>query len=363
MNILVIGAGAIGCLVGGKLAQAGQAVTLVGRPHVTAVLCKQGLLITDERGRHQITAISPVDAIAKAFGEGRDAYDVAIMTVKSYDTEQALDEFVQAQGKNTGNYPVVLSLQNGVGNEEAIAARLGSASVIAGTITTPVSVQGPGAVHVDRPNYSIGLSSWHPAVPQALLEVTQTALKQAGFAVLIYPNALGMKWTKLLMNILGNASSAILDLTPQDVFADPMLVNLEIAAWRETLSVMHAAGIPPVNIGSYPFSLFAPLVQTLPNWLLRGTLRAKIGSARGGKMPSLHIDLHNGKGKSEISWLNGAVVKKGEQLHVPTPVNRMLTDILLRLVTEPQQQVVWQHNLLRFIVTAGEYRATHGSSA
>ena len=117
----------------------------------------------------------------------------------------------------------------------------------------------------------------------AVLDETCALLGQAGFAVKQYANARGMKWTKLLMNMMGNATCAILDEPPQVVFADNRLVDLEIAAWREALAVMRAAQIPALNMDKYPFGMLAPLIRFAPNALIRPLLRAQIGGARGGK--------------------------------------------------------------------------------
>ncbi|HXF60317.1 MAG TPA: 2-dehydropantoate 2-reductase N-terminal domain-containing protein, partial [Caldilineaceae bacterium] len=238
--MLVIGAGAIGCLVGGRLAQAGEQVTLVGRPHFVEVVRREGLRLSDEHGRHIIRTVNAAGSLAEAYAApsaAQEGYDLAILTVKSYDTAAALEELGAVAGRE---FPPMLSLQNGVGNEETIAAVAGPDRVIAGTITTPVSVEGAGAIRVDRPQYGLGVSAWAPGVPTGLLDATQAALAHAGFAVVRYPHAQGMKWTKLLMNMMGNASSAILDMPPAEVFAQASLVDLEIAAWREALAVMRA---------------------------------------------------------------------------------------------------------------------------
>jgi 2-dehydropantoate 2-reductase len=356
LKFLVIGAGAIGCLVGGKLAQAGYAVTLVGRQSFAAAVQQRGLLLSDEDGQHTIAGITPTASIADAFAQRGDSYDLAIIAVKSYDTAAALDELTAAIASSAARSPAVLSLQNGVGNEETIAAVAGGAAVIAGSITTPVSVSDPGAIHVEKPSYHVYLSAWHSAVPLTTITTTQEAFSRAGFRVLVYANAQGMKWTKLLMNIMGNASSAILDMPPNELFANPMLVNIEIDAWRETLTVMRRAGFPPVNMGSYPFRLLAPLIRYTPSTFLRPFLRTRVGSARGGKMPSLHIDLHSGKLQSEIMWLNGAVARKADEFKLPAPINRMLTDSLSSLVGDERNQAAWRHNTKRFIATADEYR-------
>ncbi len=200
------------------------------------------------------------------------------MAVKSYDTAAAVTELARATAGGSG--PAVVSLQNGVGNEERIADALGPACVIAGVIATPVSTLGPAYVQVEKPDYSVGLSRWHPAVSSVAFDAAQTALTEAGFSVTEYPDPAGMKWTKLLMNMVGNASCAILDMPPNQVFADKELANLEIEAWREALAAMKAAHINPVNFGSYPVSLLAPLIRTMPAPALRRALRKSVGKAR-----------------------------------------------------------------------------------
>ena len=121
------------------------------------------------------------------------------------------------------------------------------------------------------------------------------------------------------MNILANASCAILDWTPAHVMADPVASRLEARAWQEALAVMACLGVRPVTLAGYPFPLLAPVARRLPpDWLARG-LRGTVSGARGDKMPSLHIALGVGR-PSEVDWLNGAVARYGAQAGVPTPV-------------------------------------------
>lgn len=356
MNVLIIGAGAIGCLAGGKLAQAGHQVTLAARPQTAAVIQANGLILHDSRGQRRIAAVQATNGIASAFAG--DPYDLAVLTVKSYDTATAVNELAQAA---RGAPPPVLSLQNGVGNEEVLAEAFGAANVLAGVITTPVSVLGPATIQVDKPSYRVGLSPWQAETTSSIADATRQAFSQAGFAVSRYANAESMKWTKLLMNMAANAVCAILDMTPEQAFSFDVLVDLEIDAWREALAVMKAAGIPPTNLGGYPFRTLAPMITTLPKPLLRGALRSKVGGARGGKMPSLHIALHSGRKQSEVSWLNGAVVKKGEEKNVPTPINRMLAEVLLQMIDDPERRARWRHNPARVVMAAEEYRTRLGS--
>lgn len=351
-NVLIIGAGAIGCLVGGKLALAQQQVTLVGRRPFVEQVRARGLQLTDAQGTHTIRGLRAAASMLEAYDRSPSAFDLAIFTMKSYDTAAAVAELRQALADTGAPPPALLSVQNGVGNEELLAQL--AAPVVAGSITTPVSVEGPGVIRIDKPRYGLGLAPWQSEGDRergrggeedrstAVFSGVCGVMELAGFAVKSYPDAAGMKWTKLLMNITGNATCAILDEPPETVFVDKRMVDLEIRAWRETLAVMRAAHIAPVDLERYPFSKLAPLIRFAPLALIRPVLRKQIGGARGGKLPSLHIDLHGNKGKSEVRWLNGAVVEKGKAVSVATPVNTLLTETLLRLVEHPEERSGWK---------------------
>jgi 2-dehydropantoate 2-reductase len=140
-----------------------------------------------------------------------------------------------------------------------------------------------------------------------------------------------MKWSKMLTNLLANASSAILDLTPREIFSDRRLFRLEVEQLREALQVMRRLGIRVVNLPGTPVRALAFAIRFLPLGLSRPLLAKAVGSGRGAKMPSFYIDLHAGRGLSEVDSLNGAVVRFGEQVGVPTPVNHLLNETLLAL--------------------------------
>jgi 2-dehydropantoate 2-reductase len=351
VNILIIGAGAIGSLVGGKLALAGETVTFAGRPGFAEVVQRRGLQLEDETGIHKIENLRAADNIADAFAHAVP-FDIAVMTVKSYDTLAAMEECAAAAAAYDRALPIFLSLQNGVGNEAMIAQTVGEDRVIAGTITTPVSSPAPATIRVDRPRYGLGLGDPAYAALSGYSDELADALGRAGFTVTRYADAEGMKWTKLLMNMVGNATGAILGASPEEVFAHDAIVDLEIEAWREALRVMDQADIAPQNVGSYPFRVLAPAIRYAPKPLLRAGLRKQIGGARGGKMPSLYLDLTSGKGKSEVPWLNGAVVDLGRIVGVATPVNGCLTDTLLALVADPASRAMWEKNYTRLAAYA-----------
>jgi 2-dehydropantoate 2-reductase len=258
-----------------------------------------------------------------------------ILAVKSYHTEIAAIELLDAGA----NGIPLLTIQNGVGNEETLAGILPASPILAGVLTTPVEVLGPGAIKISRPSFKFGLAPGpraSDASPLASLFAT------AGFTVTTYENYRSLKWSKLLMNILANAQSAILGYTPAQIFANPELGNLELRAWREALAVMRALGVKPVVVGGYPIPLAGRMVQALPLGLMRPIFARFIVGGRGEKMPSLYYDLHpQRRMHSEIDWLNGAVAREGERLGIPTPVNTILARIMRALVRGEEDAGAW----------------------
>ena len=130
-------------------------------------------------------------------------------------------------------------------------------------------------------------------------------------------------------------------MPPQDVFADSMSGRSENRSVARNIvchgSIWHIAK----NIWSYPFSRSRPLCAPCRRSSSAALPSCKDRQCAGGNMPSLHIDLHNGRSRSEISWLNGAVEKKGESVNVRTPVNQMFTEVLSGLVGSEEKQSLW----------------------
>ncbi|MCX7707109.1 MAG: hypothetical protein N2204_03775, partial [Anaerolineae bacterium] len=174
-------------------------------------------------------------------------------------------------------------------------------------------------------------------------EVSEAAnlLRDAGFHVDIFDDHRRLKWTKLLLNLPANAQCAILDWTPAQVMADPIAARLEALAWQEALAVMAALGIRPVTLAGYPVGLIAPIARRLPAAWLAAGLRQLVSGGRGSKMPSLHMALAGGK-RSEVPWLNGAVVSYGARMGIATPVNKVLTETLMALTEGRESRDAWR---------------------
>jgi 2-dehydropantoate 2-reductase len=328
ISVLVFGAGAIGTYVGGSLVLAAHRVVFIEQSSIVRELQERGLRldvsIDKRRDAPSPFIVSPnsftcVSSIKDAMQYG--PFDVAIFAMKSFDTATALEEIQPFKE----SMPPILCLQNGVDNEPAIAATLGNDHVIAGSVTCSIARNDAGDIILEKAR-GIGVAAGHPRSEQLVM-----ALNSACLNAHLYPHAADMKWSKVLANLPGSATSAIVDMSPYEVFSDPGLYALEMRLAKEALAVIAAQGAHVVNLPKIPVRALA-LAMHMPSFLARPAMMKVVGGGRGAKMPSFHIDLHAGRKKSEVEYLHGAVVKYGEKSGVPTPVARMLTETLLGMV-------------------------------
>lgn len=336
LRVLVFGAGAIGTYIGGSLQLMGNQVTFLERPKVADELRKRGLHLNLTGTKAQIPYPSMADSVEEVIRLG--PYDIGLFALKSFDTVPALEVL----RPHMDAIPPILCLQNGVDNEPTLESVLGHNKVIAGTVTSAVSRKLAGDITLERLR-GIGIAAGNRLSPKLV-----DAFNQAKLNARLYSNESNMKWSKLLTNLIANATSAILDMTPAEIFSYADLYKLEISQLRETLAVMGKQGIHTTNLPATPVNVLAIGVH-LPLWLSRPFMRRAIGVGRGGKMPSLHIDLHNGQGKSEVDYLNGAVVRHGEKLVIPTPVNRLLNQTVQELVSGKLPKDHFAHNPKKLI--------------
>lgn len=327
LSVLVFGAGAIGTYFGGSLVLAGHQVVFVEQPRMVAELRERGLrldlTIDEKRKTRDVFVIEPRSFVIEPSLEDAlkfGPFDVALFALKSFDTDSALGELKPFAAK----LPPILCLSNGVDNEQSIAKALGPDKVIYGTVTSAIGRRGAGEIVLEKLR-GMGVAAGHP-----LSEKLASALDAACLNCRLYPEPHSMKWSKMLTNLIANPTSAILDMTAAEVFANRKLYKLEVEMLRECLAVMKAQGLEVVDLPGTPVKLLAFATQ-LPLWISKPFLSRAAGSGRGGKMPSFHIDLYSGRGISEVGFLHGAVVREGRKVNIPTPVNELLTNTLLAL--------------------------------
>jgi 2-dehydropantoate 2-reductase len=286
LKVTVMGAGAVGCYFGGMLARAGHDVTLVARPaHVEAVL-RDGLRMEtrtfDERVRVK-AAEQPA---------GANGADLVLFCVKSMDTEAAgtqLKPFLRPDS-------LVLCLQNGVDNADRLRAVLPEHEVAAAVVYVATEMAGPGHLkHHGRGELVIE--------PANGIDRVAAALAAAGVPTEVSPDVRGALWMKLLLNCAYNAISAIAQQPYGENVKGAGIWDVMHDVVDECLAVAKADG---VQVPGDPHAATRKLVESMP-----------------AQYSSTAQDLARGK-PTEIDFLNGYVVRRGQALGVPTPANRVL---------------------------------------
>ena len=292
LSIAVMGAGSVGCYFGALLARAGHSVTLIGRESHMQAVREHGLrLQTATEDVHIPMAVSTsAQAVSGA--------DVLLFCVKSTDTEAAavqIRPYLAAHAQ-------VLSLQNGVDNDQRLRQGLGAQPVAAAVVYVATAMAGPGHVrHFGRGELEIA------PCPQGAEIARQ--FSAAGIPTQVSEQVLAALWQKLIINCVYNALSALTQksygwLVAQ---ADVPAVMQDIAA--ECKSVALADGVAlPASVDQ----AVAAIARTMP-----------------GQLSSTAQDLARGK-PTEIDHLNGYVVRRGQALGIATPANRLL-QVLVQL--------------------------------
>lgn len=295
MKVAVLGAGALGCAIGGALATAGNDVLLVNRnpDHVDAINT-QGLAVRTEAGLHSVA----VRAATSASGCG--PVDLVLVLVKSFHTAEAMQAATQLVGSDT----VVMSLQNGLGHEDILADVVGRSHVIAGKTYVGGVLLGPGRIISGTAGKETLIGELDGRITDRIDRIAAT-FNAAGLQTTACDNILGIIWDKLLVNVSTGAVSGITRLTYGPLYQVPEIETVALSAVREAMDVAIACGIR--------------LSFTEPR---EAWLRASAGLPDDFKTSMLQ-SLEKGS-LTEVDFINGAVVRWGERCGVPTPVNQTL---------------------------------------
>lgn len=345
MQILVYGAGAIGGYLGARLLDSGQQVIMLDRPSMVEGINNEGITV-EEAGEEIHVRPKAVSSLAEAYAIS-DTYDLIIMGLKSYDLPAALSDLVAHDPAAA----TILTVQNGIGIEQPFVEAFGDGRILAGSLTTPVSKKDSFHLIVERSDRGLGLA---PTRSELSIDHWLALFGEAGIETIGLADYESMKWSKAFLNIVSNATSAILDMTPGAVYGDPDLFDLEVAMLRETVAVMGGLNLQVVNLPGSPAHSLALAVQYAPRFLLKPILSRIVAGGRGDKMPSFYIDLVSGRGKSEVVYHNGAIASQGEAIHVPAPVNRVLNDTLLRITNGELSQEEFAGNPQRLLSELNE---------
>ncbi|APW40076.1 2-dehydropantoate 2-reductase [Rhodoferax koreense] len=295
MKICVLGAGALGCAIGGVLTEAGHEVWLVnrGQAHVDAML-QRGLLMR-EAG---VDRTVPVRAATNCDAIG--VVDLVIVLVKSFHTRTVIESARGIVGPDT----VVLSLQNGLGHEDILAEVVGREHVLAGKTYAGGVMLAPGHIIAGTKGKETIIGELDGHLSERAQAIA-AAFNQAGLACEVSENILGTMWDKLLVNVATGALGAVTHLTYGDLYDVPEIEDCAVAAVAEAMAVARAAGVR--------------LSTTEPR---QAWVKASAGLPPEFKVSMLQ-SLEKGS-VTEVDYVNGAVVRWGRKHGVPTPTNLAL---------------------------------------
>jgi len=332
-RIAIVGTGAVGGYAGAHMAQAGEDIVFIDFwPENVETMRAKGLRISHIRDVPEFTVpvralhVTDVQTLAK-----QAPIDIAFVCVKSYDTAWATTMI--AQYLSPAGF--VVSLQNCM-NEETVAGIVGWGRTL-GSIASSITVDLCEAGHVRRAAGKSGAKHTVFRVGEVHGRVTERArevcrLVAYADSALITPNLWGERWSKLVINVMGNGLSACTGLLSKDIIADDALRHFSSRLGSEAIRVGQALGYQLEEILHLAPETIARAGEGDPEATRRVDEHRLAEAAKGGgeHRPSMGQDMVKGR-RTEIEFLNGLVARKGAEIGLPTPANRALTDIVTRV--------------------------------
>jgi 2-dehydropantoate 2-reductase len=306
MRIAVLGAGAMGCLFGGLLKNAGQDVVLIDvwAEHIEAINKERLRLDTDEASQR-------IDIPARFIEQVRERMDLVILFTKGMHTEQALHSAAHILGEQTH----LLTLQNGFGQVDIAKTMMDVSRIIHGITTYPCDLIGPGHVRSKGRGQIKFMSVDANHYP--MLDILEDAFQTAGLEGVITPNVEEIIWEKIAFNAALNALTAVTGLTVGQVGDSKEGIDIASAVVNEVTTVANGNGIHTDS---------KRVLSTL-------------GMAFAGHrdhQPSMLQD-RLAKRKTEIDFINGAVIREARKLDIAVPVTETLYS-LVRMLEESYLQ-------------------------
>jgi 2-dehydropantoate 2-reductase len=311
-KVAVLGAGSVGCFVGGSWQAAGVPVTFIGRPRLSNDIDAHGMTLTDHDGWE--ARLAPGDVDYRCGPEGLEDAEVIALTVKSGDTASAADDIA----KHATAGATVISFQNGVSNIDVLEQGLGGRFEVArGMVPYNVAYLGKGRFHK-------GVAGDLYAERREHVQDLAEAVANGPAALKLSNEMLALAWGKLLIN-LNNAVNALSGRTLRDELKHRDYRRVFAASMREGLDLLKRADIEPATVG--PISPQAlPRIVSSPDWIFNNVFlkRWKIDAKARSSMAD---DLAAGR-KTEVDYLNGELVRLAERLQRAAPVNRAIVELV-----------------------------------
>ncbi len=307
MKILIFGAGGVGSVVGGFLARTGHEVSLLGRAWHLDPIRKHGLSISGIWGDYRIKAFDLYTDVEQITNMGA-SFDLVILTVKAFDTEEAAGQLPGLMGQDT----MLLSLQNGLGNIESILKKINAENFLAGRLIFGVETL-PGCARVTVNADEVYIGAVNGVRPKLSAERMAAVLNAARIPTRAVSDILPYIWSKVIYNSALNAICTIHRMPYGKILENDTTRSMMEDVVRECYLVGLGHGV-----------VLAPATADEYILLLTETLIPRTAS----HYPSMLQDKKRGK-RTDINALNGAIARLGAEYGIPTPVNAELTRLLL----------------------------------
>ncbi len=295
MKICILGSGALGSTIGGVLTESGSEVYLIDTwaEHVNTMK-RQGLRLREDASDRTVKVRAATDC------HGLGPADLILVLVKSYHTKEA----IKNAGPIIGDKSVVLSFQNGLGNEDILAEVVGKDHVIGGRTFAGGVMLGPGHVIAGCKGKQTYIGELDGRITERVNEIAKQ-FNQAGLETIVSTNIIGIMWDKLLINVATGALSGMTRLPYGGLYQLKEVMDCALKAVSEAIAVAKAMGVKLTIID--PKKIWLKAAENLPPEFKASMLQ----------------DIEKGS-RTEIDSINGSVVRLGEKHGIPTPVNRVL---------------------------------------
>ncbi|NLY09139.1 MAG: 2-dehydropantoate 2-reductase [Tissierellia bacterium] len=299
MKVAVLGAGAMGSLYGGKLSKVSDVYLIdIWKKHVEEIN-NNGLSIEEPDG-----TLEKFYPKAYEDSKGLPIMDVVIVFVKSIQTGHAINLHKDIIGDKT----ILLSLQNGYGNDEDMKAFADEDRIIMGTTSHGCTVKGPGHIfHAGSGDTIIG--TYGKDLQNAY--IVKELMNKAGFAVETNSNVKEIIVKKVIVNVGINPLTALLDVNNEQIALNDGLRNASEKLVKEAVSVFNAQGLNLDANSEWEHVL-------------------AVAKATGANCSSMRADVLN-KRKTEINSINGAVASLANDMGLKAPANELITDLIVAL--------------------------------
>ncbi|MET8508736.1 2-dehydropantoate 2-reductase [Streptomyces sp. NPDC004787] len=332
-RIAILGAGSIGCYLGGHLASVAE-VTLIGRPAAMAVLKDRGLTLTTSTAPARW--VPPTALRTATHAEAAADADIVLVTVKSADTGIAARNLAPHLSART----VICSFQNGLHNARLLRGALPDHTVLAGMVPYNVIQTEPGRFHRGS-----GGSLMVDDIPAAR-DLT-AALAQAGLGVQPHTDMPGIQHAKLLMN-LNNALNALSGQPLRQQLGQRAFRQCLALCQSEALAAFRAEGVTPARLTPIPPALMPHLLR-LPDSLFQRVARRTLAIDAEARS-SMWEDLERGRG-TEIDHLQGEIVAMAARHSLPAPVSARVVQLVHDAENAPASRRAWTGPDLLFELT------------